>query len=53
MRNKYAKACCWCKVHVPAGEGRVWNYEGYWYVGCVDCLEERKASKTSHPEKEG
>lgn len=45
MRNKYAKACCWCKAHVPAGDGRAWNYLGRWYVGCDDCLEERKGSK--------
>jgi hypothetical protein len=52
MRNKYAKACCWCKVHVPAGEGRAWNYEGRWYVGCDACLEERKDAKEASKSKD-
>lgn len=45
MRNQYEKKCCWCKVVVPLQEGRCWNYNGRWYVGCQDCLEERKKAK--------
>ena len=46
MRNQYEKKCCWCKVVVPVGYGKVWNYNGRWYVGCMDCIEEKfKADK--------
>lgn len=45
MKNQYEKKCCWCKVVVPPQEGRCWNYNGRWYVGCQACLEERKKAK--------
>ena len=45
MRNQYEKKCCWCKVVVAPQEGRVWNYNGRWYVGCQSCLDERKQDK--------
>lgn len=45
MKNQYEKKCCWCKVVVQPQEGRCWNYNGRWYVGCQDCLEERKKAK--------
>jgi|688.fasta_scaffold105844_7 hypothetical protein len=41
MRNQFAKKCCWCKVVVPAGMGKVWNYNDRWYVGCQDCIDDR------------
>ena len=41
MVNQYDKKCCWCKVVVPAGYGKVWNYNGRWYVGCQDCLDDK------------
>ncbi len=41
MRNLYDKKCCWCKVVVPAGDGKVWNYNGRWYVGCQDCIDDK------------
>ena len=45
MRNQYEKKCCWCKVVVAPQEGRVWSYNGRWYVGCQSCLDERKKDK--------
>ena len=45
MKNQYEKKCCWCKVVVAPQEGRVWNYNGRWYVGCQSCLDERKQDK--------
>ena len=39
MRNIYAKKCCWCKVVVPPGYGKVWNYNDKWFVGCQDCMD--------------
>jgi hypothetical protein len=41
MINLYAKKCCWCKVVVPAGMGKVWNYNGRWIVGCQDCINDK------------
>jgi hypothetical protein len=41
MRNIYAKKCCWCKVVVPPGYGKVWNYNDRWFVGCQDCMDEK------------
>ena len=41
MKNQYAKKCCWCKVVVQPGEGRLWSYEGKWWVGCQSCLDEK------------
>ena len=41
MINLYAKKCCWCKVVVPAGMGKVWNYNDKWIVGCQDCINDR------------
>jgi hypothetical protein len=41
MINLYAKKCCWCKVVVPAGMGKVWNYNDRWIVGCQDCINDR------------
>lgn len=41
MKNLYAKKCCWCKVVVQPGEGRIWNYDDKWWVGCQKCLDER------------
>ena len=39
MRNIYAKKCCWCKVVVQPGQGKVWNYNDKWFVGCQDCMD--------------
>jgi len=41
MVNRFDKKCCWCKVVVPAGHGNVWNYNGKWYVGCQDCIDDK------------
>jgi hypothetical protein len=41
MKNLYAKKCCWCKVVVQPGEGRLWNYNDKWWVGCQSCLDDR------------
>ena len=41
MKNLYAKKCCWCKVVVPPGEGKLWNYNDKWFVGCQSCLDEK------------
>jgi hypothetical protein len=41
MKNLYAKKCCWCKVVVQPGEGKIWNYDDKWWVGCQKCLDER------------
>ena len=41
MVNLFAKKCCWCKVVVPAGMGKVWNYNDRWIVGCQDCLDDK------------
>ena len=41
MRNLYAKKCCWCKVVVQPGEGKIWNYNDRWYVGCQPCMDEK------------
>ena len=41
MKNLYAKKCCWCKVVVQPGEGRLWNYNDKWWVGCQSCLDEK------------
>jgi hypothetical protein len=50
MRNQFEKKCCWCKVAVAPQEGRVWNYNGRWYVGCQSCLDERKKDKQDKEE---
>ena len=41
MRNLYAKKCCWCKVVVQPGEGKCWNYNDKWWVGCQSCLDDK------------
>lgn len=41
MVNQFAKKCCWCKVLVPAGMGKLWNYSDRWFVGCQDCLNDK------------
>jgi len=41
MVNLFAKKCCWCKVVVPAGMGKVWNYNDRWIVGCQDCIDDK------------
>ena len=41
MKNQFEKKCCWCKVVVPAYEGKCWNYNGKWFVGCQSCLDEK------------
>jgi hypothetical protein len=41
MRNLYAKKCCWCKVVVQPGQGKVWNYNDRWFVGCQDCMDDK------------
>jgi len=35
------KSAVECKVVVPAGHGNVWNYNGKWYVGCQDCIDDK------------
>jgi len=41
MKNLYAKKCCWCRVVVQPGEGKCWNYDGKWFVGCQSCLDDK------------
>ena len=41
MKNLYAKKCCWCRVVVQPGEGRIWNYDNKWWVGCQSCLDDK------------
>ena len=41
MRNLYAKKCCWCKVVVQPGQGKVWNYNDSWFVGCPNCMDDK------------
>jgi hypothetical protein len=41
MKNLYAKKCCWCKVVVQPGQGKCWNYNDKWWVGCQSCLDDK------------
>ena len=41
MRNLYAKKCCWCKVVVQPGDGKLWSYNDKWYVGCQSCIDDK------------
>ena len=53
MRNLYAKKCCWCKVVVQAGEGKCWNYNGRWYVGCQSCIDSMFNEKNNQKKEKG
>ena len=51
MRNRFAKKCCWCGVRVEAMEGKCWNYNGRWYVGCQACIDAKFDSDDKEEEK--
>jgi len=50
MKNQYAKKCCWCGVMVQPYDGKAWNFNGRWYVGCQPCIDDKFASNDKDDE---